>query len=98
MDVNSEKEFMCPKCGSNDAKKVMKISGIALWIFGIYLVISDIFYVEQNPFNFPNISVFVVAIILDLIGKSHKIPEGKWEMKCERCGERFLIDEPNKKH
>ena len=74
MDVNCGKEFVCPKCGSNNAKKVMKISGIALWIFGIYLVISDIFYVDQNPFNFPNISVFVAAIILDLIGKSHKIP------------------------
>lgn len=98
MGVKSEEKFMCPKCGSDDAKKVMKISGIALWIFGIYLVISDIFYVGQNPFNFPNISVFVAAIILDLIGKSYKIPKGKWEMKCERCGEIFLIDEPNKKY
>lgn len=91
-------EMVCPKCGGDKIKKCHPISGVYFWLLGSFMAITNVIRWKDFPLDYMTTFVFIVAIASSFIGKSQKPPEGKWKMKCERCGENFLIDEPNKKY
>lgn len=93
-------KFVCPKCGSQVVHRdgSSKEVSIYYWVLGILFAITDVVWSRESPLNYWTILVFVLAIVSSLMEKSQKPPDGKWELKCERCGEKFLIDEPNKKY
>ena len=93
-------KFVCPKCRSNVVHRNGNSREVSIyfWVLGVLSVITDVVWLRESPFNYWTILVFVLAIVSSLMEKSQKPPDGKWELKCERCGERFLVDEPNKKY